>query len=183
MSNRAFASSLTTAATVLALTGLAAAPATASENDRRFFSNVAGQWTGPGEIVAGKFKGTKFVCNFTGATPQAAVGMSLDGGCRVGLMTQRMSAKIEHSRNGYRGTFMDGAIGQGLDVVGGSVTGGQVVFNLNRNALNGAMQARFPDENTMQVTVSVRVDDTMVPVIGMKLKRVDGQTVGTASSQ
>ena len=35
------------------------------------------------------------------------------------------------------------------------------------------MQARLPDDNTMNVTVSVRVDKTMVPVIGMSLKRVD----------
>ena len=36
------------------------------------------------------------------------------------------------------------------------------------------MQARLPDDNTMNVTVSVRVDEDMVPVIGMSLKRVDG---------
>ncbi len=171
------------AATALLAAGLSAAPVEASDADRRFFSSVAGQWSGPGEIVAGKYKGTKFQCNFTGDTPEGKIGMSLDGGCRVGLFTQRMSANIERGRNGYRGTFMDGAIGQGLDVVGGSVTGRQVVFNLNRNALNGAMQARFPDADTMQVTVSVRVDDTMVPVIGMNLKRVDGVPVGTASNQ
>jgi hypothetical protein len=30
----------------------------------------------------------------------------------------------------------------------------------------------------MNVTVSVKVDDTMVPVVGMSLKRVDGGAVG-----
>ena len=35
------------------------------------------------------------------------------------------------------------------------------------------MQARLPDDNTMTVTVSVRVEEQMVPVIGMSLKRVD----------
>jgi hypothetical protein len=111
--------------------------------------------------------------------------MTLDGGCRVGLFTQRMSASIERSgRSGYRGTFLDGSKGEGLDVVGGSVSRQQVVFAINRNALNGAMQARLADPDTMQVTVSVRVDDTMVPVIGVNLKRVDKQTLGsTAQSQ
>jgi hypothetical protein len=28
--------------------------ASASESDRRFFESVAGEWSGPGEIVAGK---------------------------------------------------------------------------------------------------------------------------------
>jgi len=31
----------------------------------------------------------------------------------------------------------------------------------------------------MNVTVSVRVEDQLVPVIGMSLKRVDGTAVGT----
>ena len=75
----------------------APSPAHASEKDKRFFSNIEGQWSGPGEIVAGKYKGTKFTCNFTGATPNGKVGMSLDGGCRVGLFTQRMSATVEHA--------------------------------------------------------------------------------------
>lgn len=156
--------------------------ATASEADRRFFDSVSGQWSGPGEIVAGKYAGTKFMCNFTGSTPDGKVGMSLDGGCRVGLFTQRMSANIERQgRSGYRGTFMDGSQGEGLDVVSGQVSREEVIFAINRNALNGAMQARLSDPNTMQVTVSVRVDDTMVPVIGVNLKRTDARTVGSAT--
>lgn len=169
--------------TVAALPLMASAGMTeASEKDRRFFNDVEGQWSGPGEIVAGKYKGTKFMCNFTGATPDGKLGMSLDGGCRVGLFTQRMSASVEHKgRKGYRGSFMDGAIGQGLDVIGGSVTGRKVVLSLNRNELNGAMLASLPDKNTMHVTVSVKVDSQMVPVIGMNLKRVDQRSVGSLS--
>jgi hypothetical protein len=153
--------------------------AEASERERRFFNSVEGRWSGPGEIVAGKYKGTKFVCNFTGATPDGKIGMSLDGGCRVGLFTQKMSAAIEKSgRRGYQGTFMDGAAGQGLDVVGGSVASNKVVFRLSRNALDGAMQARMADKDTMNVTISVKVEDQMVPVIGVSLKRLDGTSVG-----
>lgn len=157
-----------------------AAGANASEKDKRFFSNIEGQWSGPGEIVAGKYKGTKFTCNFTGATPDGKIGMSLDGGCRVGLFTQKMSASVEHTgRQGYRGTFMDGALGEGLDVISGKVSGERVTLSLNRNQLNGAMLARLPDRDTMHVTVSVKVDNQMVPVIGMNLKRVDTRTVGS----
>ena len=162
----------------------APSPAHASEKDKRFFSNIEGQWSGPGEIVAGKYKGTKFTCNFTGATPNGKVGMSLDGGCRVGLFTQKMSAKVEHKgRQGYRGTFMDGALGDGLDVIGGKVSGERVTLSLNRNQLNGAMLARLPDRDTMHVTVSVKVENQMVPVIGMNLKRVDTSTVGSIGSR
>jgi hypothetical protein len=43
------------------------------------------------------------------------------------------------------------------------------------------MLARLADEDTMNVTVSVRVEEEMVPVIGMSLKRVD--TVGSIAQQ
>lgn len=178
---------LTAVAPLAAAAFLAGVPvqAHASEKDRQFFSQVAGSWSGPGEIVAGKYKGTKFTCNFKGSNPAGdKVGMTLDGGCRVGLFTQKMFASVEHQgRKGYRGTFMDGALGDGLDVVNGNVSGSKVVLSLNRNQLNGAMLARLPDSNTMHVTVSVRVEDEMVPVIGMNLKRVDQRTVGAISSQ
>lgn len=174
-----FGLSLATAA--LTLAGVVSA--LASERERQFFHSVEGQWSGPGEIVAGKYKGTKFICNFTGSAADPKIGMSLDGGCRVGVFTQRMSATIEKAAGkGFRGSFMDGAGGKGLDVIGGSVSGNKVVFALNRKALNGAMLARLPDENTMNVTVSVRVEDELVPVIGLSLKRLDGGSVGAVAN-
>ncbi|HTV67983.1 MAG TPA: hypothetical protein VMF90_05540 [Rhizobiaceae bacterium] len=155
--------------------------AQANERDRKFFESVEGEWVGPGEIVAGKYKGTKFTCTLKGSTPSGAVGMSLDGGCRVGMFTQKMSAKVQKRGKGYSGTFLDGAKGKGLDIVSGSVNGSKVTFALNRASLKGAMLARLPSENTMNVTVSVRVDNEMVPVIGMSLKRVDGSAVGSVA--
>ncbi|MDN2568278.1 hypothetical protein N1F89_18800 [Aquibium sp. A9E412] len=163
--------------TAIAAAG-SAAPAAADERDARFFKSVEGEWSGPGEIVAGKYKGTKFVCRFTGATPDDKVGMSLDGGCRVGMFTQKMSAVIERRGRHYRGTFMDGAEGKGLDIVAGNVSDEKVIFSLNRKTLNGAMLARLPDDDTMHVTVSVKVADDMVPVIGVNLKRLDSRKVG-----
>lgn len=175
----ALSASLLSLGLALAALPVTAGTAIASEKDKRFFSTVEGNWSGPGEIVAGKYKGTRFTCTFKGATPDGKLGMSLDGGCRVGLFTQKMSATVEHNgRKGYGGSFMDGAKGEGLDVVGGSVNGRKVTLTLHRNQLNGAMLANMPDDDTMQVTVSVKVASQMVPVIGMKLKRVDTRTAG-----
>lgn len=157
--------------------------ANANERDRKFFNQVKGEWVGPGEIVAGKYKGTKFTCTFTGSTPGEQIGMTLDGSCRVGLFTQRMSASVQRKGNGYRGTFMDGAAGKGLDVVSGNVNGSKVVFSLNRASLKGAMIAKLASEDNMTVTVSVRVAKQLVPVIGMNLKRVDGSAVGSVAQK
>ena len=155
--------------------------ASANERDKRFFESVEGSWVGPGEIVAGKYKGTKFTCTFAGSTPDGKIGMSLDGTCRVGVFTQKMSATIEKRGNGYRGKFLDGAAGKGLDVVSGNVDGNKVVMSLNRSQLKGAMLARISGENQMVVTVSVKVEKEMVPVIGINLKRVDGGAVGSVA--
>lgn len=109
--------------------------------------------------------------------------MSLDGGCRVGIFNQDMSAKIEKAASGYRGQFLDGAKGKGLDVVGGTVKGKNVVFAIHRNELTGAMRAKLSGKDTMTVTISVHVNKELVPVIGMQLKRVDGKSVGAIAKQ
>jgi hypothetical protein len=179
---RAFLSALLPFAASVAVT---AAPAQGAERDRQFFESVEGAWIGPGEIIAGKYKGTKFTCSFAGTTPSKKLGMTLDGGCRVGVFMQKMSATVVHSgAAGYKGTFMDGAAGSGLDIISGNVVDNRkVVFAINRNQLRGVMQARLPDDDTMTVTVSVRVDKSMVPVIGMNLKRVDAGAVGAIARQ
>ena len=183
---RAFLSRiLPLAASVALAAGAATQPAVAGERDRTFFQSVEGSWAGAGEIVAGKYKGTKFNCTFAGTTPAKKLGMALDGGCRVGVFMQKMSASvIQSGKAGYEGRFMDGAKGSGLDIVSGNVVNDRkVVFAINRKQLRGIMQARLADDNTMNVTISVRVDDDMVPVIGMSLKRVDDMAVGTIARQ
>lgn len=161
---------------------LAACISTAAraDSDRKFFESVVGTWAGPGEIIAGKYKGTKFNCSFEGSTPRDKMGMTMDGSCRVGVFSQKMRASIESRSGAYRGRFLDGAEGKGLDIVSGNVVdGSKVVLAINRKQLTGIMQARIADEDTMNVTVSVRVADDLVKVIGMSLKRVDATAVGS----
>lgn len=163
-----------------AIASLAAAqPALSNERDKAFFERAEGTWSGPGEIIAGKFKGTKFVCNFNGSTPARAAGMTLDGSCRVGVFSQPMSATVAFSGNTYRGKFLDGAAGKGLDIIAGGVHGAKAVFTVDRKQLRGAMTAKMTGPNTMAVTVSVKVGEQMVQVLGMGLTRVDNAAVGS----
>jgi hypothetical protein len=149
-----------------------ASPSQARDKDIVFFESVAGDWKGPGEIVAGKYKGTKFVCNLSGDAVQGkAAGISLDGHCRVGVFNQKMSALITRKGSTYTGRFLDGSAGDGLDIVSGKVTRDRAIMGINRKTLDGAMIARLHDEETMNVTISVKVGKEMVPVIGMTLKR------------
>nr|CAD6414264.1 signal peptide protein [Rhizobium sp. Q54] len=168
------------AAALVATSALAPA-ASAAPRDKAFFQTVAGTWKGPGEIVAGKYKGTKFNCNLTGeAVADAAAGIKLDGTCRVGVFKQPMSAVITQNGKGYKGKFLDGADGKGLDIISGAVNGDKVVVGINRAQLNGAMVASLRDQNTMNITISVKVEDQMIPVIGLTLDR-DLDTIAVGS--
>jgi hypothetical protein len=169
MKKTAFVASL---AMLVALSGHAAA----TDNDTMFFKKAQGKWSGPGEIVAGKYKGTKFVCTFDGSTHGENTGMTMDGSCRVGVFNQDMKATVQRAGSKYKGAFLDGAKGKGLDIVAGNVTGNRVTFALNRNQLNGAMLAKLTTDNSMNVNISVRVNKDMVPVIGMTLTRIDSTT-------
>jgi hypothetical protein len=164
---------------LLAAFTLGAPSASFAVDDARFFKSVEGKWFGPGEIVAGKYKGTKFTCTLAGTKPDGRTGISMDGQCRVGVFTQEMNAKIMFAPDGYSGAFLDGAKGKGLDIVSGNVTGDRVTMALNRNKLNGAMLARMETSDLMHVSISVRVNKDMVRVIGMSLTRVDGGTTGS----
>lgn len=156
---------------LLSLACTAALPARAADVDETFFKTVFGRWTGPGEIVAGKYKGTKFVCDLAGLQPVKAVGMALDGSCRVGMFSQPMNATFTKGGTSYKGTFLDGSGGKGLDIVSGDVSGNKVVVGLDRKQLKGAMVARLEEKNKLMITISVQVAGELVPVIGMTLKR------------
>jgi hypothetical protein len=173
-----FLRSMAVSTIALATAAFAAAPADANEREARFFRQIEGKWRGPGEIVAGKYKGTKFTCEFSGLTPDDKLGMTLDGGCRVGVFNQKMNATVKRKGRSYIGHFLDGAQGEGLDVVAGSVTPDRAVLTLKRKQLDGAMLARMASKNQLNITVSVNVGETLVPVIGMKLDRIDSVAVG-----
>ncbi len=147
-----------------------------------FFEQVQGRWVGPGEIVAGKYKGTRFNCDLTGVANGGGSGVDLEGTCRVGVFTQVMKASIVKGGKSYRGTFLDGANGKGLDITSGSVDGNRVVFAMMREQLKGAMLAKVSNKNQMSVTISVDVSKQMVPVIGMNLKRVDDNATASTDN-
>ena len=165
-------------AAALAFSFIAAVPA-AQANDRAFFDGISGRWTGPGEIVAGKYKGTRFTCSLDGSSTAATPGMTLDGKCRVGLFSQRISATVGRQGRSYKGKFLDGASGKGLDVISGNVSGDRVTMSMVREELKGAMVARVKPGGQLGITVSVRIGEQLVPVIGIDLNRVDGTATGS----
>ncbi|MBN9055943.1 MAG: hypothetical protein J0H80_19705, partial [Rhizobiales bacterium] len=91
-----------------------------------------------------------------------------------------MSALITRAGATYKGRFLDGAAGKGLDITSGQVAGNKVVVGINRQKLNGALIARLESDNKMNITISVKVENKMVPVIGLSLDRnLDAIAVGS----
>ena len=155
----------------MALTAAFAWQAEASE--RSYFRAAEGNWSGAGSIIAGPYKNTRFTCRLAGTTA-GKVGMDLSGTCRVGLFSQPMSARVTKSGKGYRGAFLDGAKGKGLDIVGGTLRGTKLQLNIRRKQLNGVMVARMKDSGTMNITISVKVNRKLVPFITLGLKKRGG---------
>ncbi len=156
-------------------------------SEAEFYRGIQGRWTGPGEIVAGKYKGTKFVCDFNGITQSSASGMSIDGSCRVGAFNQPMNASVSRTSRGISGKFLDGEAGEGMDVTGGRYSGSKLVVDVKRKDLNGVMVARLNGNNKLNITVSVKVEKQLIPVIGMTLDRVtkaaDATVTGSLTKQ
>jgi hypothetical protein len=80
-----------------------------------------------------------------------------------------MSAKIYKSGGQYTGRFLDGEKGEGMDVTGGRFTTSRLVVGIKRKQLDATMVARLDGSNKLNVTVSVKVQGQLVPVIGMQL--------------
>lgn len=152
-------------------------PATALASEAEFYRDIQGKWQGPGEIVAGKYKGTKFTCSFNGLSATPKTGLTIDGTCRVGVFTQPMKASVERGARGYLGKFLDGEAGEGMDVVGGRYSGSKLVVDIKRKDLRGVMVASLRNEGKLNITISVKVESKLIPVIGMTLDRVS--SVGT----
>ncbi len=150
-------------------------PAVASED--KFFKNIQGEWSGPGEIVAGKYKGTKFVCTFDGSNPVKKTGMMIDGFCRVGVFPQKMNAEIVKTAGTYIGKFLDGQKGDGMDVRGGRYTNNRLVVEIKRHNLDAIMIANLQDPNQLKITISVKHNDRLIPVIGINLDRTSDAIV------
>lgn len=142
----------------------------AHASERSYFTNVQGQWSGAGKIVAGPYKNTRFTCNLEGETP-GKVGMKLAGSCRVGLFSQPIEAIVTKRGGSYRGQFLDGAKGKGLDIVSGRLRGKKLVLGIKRKQLRGTMVANLEGENAMNITIAVRVNGGLVPFIGLSLNR------------
>ena len=171
---------LRTALLIAVLAAALPASAVAESDDDVFFRQVAGKWVGPGKIVEGKLKGTRFKCELDGLPVSGAEdGFKLDGKCRAGLFSHPITAVFIRDGESYRGEFLDGEDGDGLAVTGGSVENRKAVISLRRKEVEGALVTSLLTEDDLNITLLIKGGTRYVPVIGLSLKRKgDPFTVG-----
>ena len=142
-----------------------------AEASQRYFKSIKGSWKGAGSVVAGKYKGTRFNCRLNGSQAQRSQ-LDVKGTCRIGLFTQKISAKLRRRGNSYRGVFLDGAKGSGMDITSGRMGGNKLTVAINSKGLTGAIVANLVERDKLRVSISVRISDgRYVPVVGLDLTR------------
>jgi len=155
---------------LLIFAALPAAPAV--DYRTAFLQSVRGQWSGQGEVIAGRYKGIKFRCTLNTPAADNAAEIYLDGTCRAGIFSQPVKARINRKGGRFRGSFNEGAQANGLDIVAGAIHKNHMTLELNRDKLNGNMTARLEGDNLLHITLAVKIDEDIIPVIGLNLNRI-----------
>ena len=139
-------------------------------NMNEYFESIQGKWAGKGEVIAGKYKNTKFICNINGKTPET-IGMDIDGDCRIGFISQKISAFVEKNHNLYRGEFLGGAEGNGLDIIGGVLKDEKFTAYLVRDNLGGTIEINGQKKDNMKIDIAIEYQEQLYPIIVLNMVR------------
>lgn len=140
----------------LSLLGLSSPSAgIAAENDAAEFMELfSGKWRGAGRLLVGPESGLKFYCSLDGNPSRTELTFGLDGKCWVGKLSARIYARLHYNAetNRFYGDFLDGAEGNGVDVIG-ERRGKGFSLLLSRGMAQGELIAKPAGRNKMTVTI------------------------------
>jgi hypothetical protein len=160
-------------ATVLACTPLA--PANAGDAEE-FMQRFSGEWLGTGQILVGSENGLKFHCALNGDPSRTQLTFGMTGHCWMGMLSAPVYAQIRYNAdtNRFYGAFMDGAEGDGVDVVG-KRAGDGFSMQLVRGPTQGRLTAETvsPDQMTVMIFYKDRRRNRELPVVAMGFARKD----------
>ena len=80
----------------------------------------SGSWIGSGKLLFGAEPRPEFACELKGDPGESQLTFGLSGQCRMGMMSAPVFAQLHYDAKTKRfyGQFMDGAAGNGVDIVG-----------------------------------------------------------------
>ena len=152
---------------------LAAAPARADEA-AEFMQRFSGKWVGTGQLLVGTE--VEFACELNGDPSPTQLTFGMTGRCWMGRLSAPVHAALRYNAetNRFYGSFMDGADGDGLDIVGARAGEG-FSLNLSKGAVQGRLSAETVSRDQMKITIFYRdtANDRELPVVAMGFTRKD----------
>ena len=152
------------------------APATAEENDAaRFMKQFSGEWRGTGRLLVGPETGMRFHCALDGDPSRTKLTFHMNGKCWAGGLSAQVYARLHFNAetNRFYGEFMDGAEGDGVDVIGVRKRSGFSLL-LSRGMAKGELIAKPAGRNKMTITIllsdSTRTRSMAVAAMGFARK-------------
>lgn len=148
----------------------AALPARADE----LMTQFSGEWEGTGLLLFGPQYGTKFNCELKGNPSDSQLNFNLTGRCWLGALSAPVRARLRYNADTrqYYGEFMDGADGQGADIVGARA-GEAISLRLMRGRLQGRLTAETVTDDQLKVMMFYRdmENNRELPVVAMGFAR------------
>ncbi len=144
-----------------------------AEDAAAFMDRFSGQWIGSGQLLFGQPQ-AEFACELNGDSGGANSSFGMTGQCRMGGFSAPIFAKIRYNSDTrqYYGEFMDGAQGNGVDLVG-QRAGDGFSLRLVRGAMQGRLSAETVGHDQMKVVIYYRDprSKTETPVVAMGFTR------------
>ncbi len=160
----------------LALAGFLAVVATSASADDAadFMERFSGKWLGTGSLLFGPENGLEFNCELEGKPSRSQLTFGMRGRCWMGTISGPVFARLHYNaeHNRFYGQFLDGAEGDGLDIVGAR-KGEGFSLDLARGQAQGNLHAEAIGENQMKVLISYRdrANNRYLPIAAMGFTR------------
>ncbi|MHA1190367.1 MAG: hypothetical protein ACTSSQ_07955 [Alphaproteobacteria bacterium] len=135
-----------------------------------FMNKFSGEWRGTGKVLLGPDSGLKFHCRLDGDPSKSRLTFGMKGRCWIGKFAAPVFARLRYNRetNRFYGAFMDGAKGQGVDIVG-ERRGAGFKMKLSRGTAQGRLMAEPIGDDELKVVISLydRRNKREIPIVAM----------------
>ena len=139
-----------------------------------FMAKFSGEWLGTGQLLIGSDNGLQFHCSLNGDPSRTRLTFGMTGRCWMGQLSAPVHAQLRFYAEGDRfyGEFMDGAEGDGVDVVGERVGEG-FAMQLSRGSAQGRLTADAVNADQLKVMLFYhsRAHNQNIPVVAMGFTR------------
>ena len=163
------------------LSALAGASAVRANEAADFMQRFSGSWLGTGQLLFGSENGLQFHCELNGNPSRTQLTFAMKGRCWMGGISAPVHARLRYNAETKRfyGEFMDGADGNGVDMIG-ERDGEGFSLRLSRGVAQGRLAAETVNSDQMRVMMFYRdrANNRELPVVAMGFTRKEASAMG-----